>query len=45
MVELLLANNAEINAKDNKGNTPLHYAASYGTNDKVELLRQHSGHE
>lgn len=45
MVTLLLANGAEINAKDTKGWTPLHYAQSQGITDVAELLRQHGGHE
>jgi ankyrin repeat protein len=44
-VELLLANQADVNAKDKGGWTPLHSAAAYGTKDMVELLRQHGGHE
>ena len=45
MVELLLANKAEVNAKDIGGLTPLYWAAEKGHKDVVELLRQHRGHE
>jgi ankyrin repeat protein len=45
MVELLLANKADINAKNNKGETPLRVAADKGKQNLVELLRQHGGHE
>jgi len=45
VVELLLANKADVNAKDNSGKTPLHIAVSKGHKDVVELLRQHGGHE
>jgi len=45
MAELLLANKADVNAKDNKGYTPLYYAADKGHKDVVDLLRQHGGHE
>jgi ankyrin repeat protein len=45
VVELLLINNAEVNAKDNNGRTPLYYAAAKGTEAVAELLRQHGGHE
>jgi len=38
MVELLLANKAEVNAKDNGGRTPLHSAAESGHKDAVGLL-------
>ena len=38
VVELLLANKAEVNAKANDGGTPLHAAASGGNKDVVELL-------
>jgi ankyrin repeat protein len=37
IVELLLANKAEVNARDNLGYTPLHLAACWGK-DVVELL-------
>jgi ankyrin repeat protein len=49
IVELLLDNKAEVNACDNKGETPLHCAeiasANADNKDVVELLRQHGGHE
>ncbi len=35
---LLLANQADVNAKANNGQTPLHLAALYGFNDVVALL-------
>jgi len=38
MVELLLANKANINARDKLGQTPLHIAAYYGNQDMVKLL-------
>ena len=38
VVELLLANKAEVNATGNDGDAPLHYAAGKGHNDVVELL-------
>jgi ankyrin repeat protein len=38
VAELLLANKAEINARDRSGQTPLHYAAQYGQNTMAELL-------
>jgi ankyrin repeat protein len=43
--ELLLVSKAEVNAKNEDGNTPLHEAVFKGYKDVVELLRQHSGHE
>ncbi|MGA2632301.1 MAG: ankyrin repeat domain-containing protein, partial [Terriglobia bacterium] len=45
VVELLLANGADVNAKDNQGETPLHWAVVNGNKDFAELLRQHGGHE
>ena len=38
MAELLLANKAEVNAKDNRRWTPLHWAAAQGHKDVAELL-------
>jgi len=35
---LLLASKAEVNAKDNSGQTPLHLAAGMGHKDVTELL-------
>ena len=37
-VEVLLEHNAQLEACDGKGNTPLHYAAGYGRGDIVKLL-------
>ena len=45
VAELLLANKAEVNAKDNNGETPLHEAVDKGHKDVAGLLRQHGGHE
>lgn len=39
--ESLLAHDADINAKDNKGGTLLHYAAGQGYMDVAELLLSH----
>ena len=38
VAELLLANKAEVNAKDDDGHTPLHAAAFNGRRDVAELL-------
>jgi ankyrin repeat protein len=43
--ELLLASKADVNVKNNKGETALRHAARNGYEDVVELLRQHGGHE
>ena len=45
VAELLLANGADVNAKDNGSTTPLQLAVVNGRQDMVELLRQHGGHE
>jgi ankyrin repeat protein len=45
LVELLLANGAEVNAKDGVGWTPMHAAAEHGQDGIAELLRQHGGHK
>ena len=45
VVELLLANQAEVNAKNKEGATPLRLAEDSGHKDVAELLRQHGGHE
>jgi len=36
--EMLIANKAEVNARDNNGCTPLQYAAKYASNDCLKLL-------
>lgn len=41
VAEGLLANKAEVNAKNNKGETPLHLAIVDGEQNMVGLLRQH----
>ncbi|MGP8235030.1 MAG: ankyrin repeat domain-containing protein [Limisphaerales bacterium] len=45
VAELLLANKAEVNARDGNGWTPLHTAVSCGNKEVAELLRQHNGQE
>ena len=45
VAELLLANQAEVNARDNDGYTPLHTAEDRAQADVAKLLRQHGGHE
>eukprot|EP00041_Stephanoeca_diplocostata_P002314 m.25406 g.25406 ORF g.25406 m.25406 type:complete len:194 (+) comp13182_c1_seq3:103-684(+) len=42
IAELLLSNNANINAKDEYGETPLHFAASNGHKTTVRLLLCHN---
>ena len=41
LVELFLANKADINAKDNGGLTPLAWAVQQKHNDVADFLRQH----
>ena len=38
VAELLVAKKAEVNAKDDKGDTPLHSAAKYDHKDVAEFL-------
>jgi ankyrin repeat protein len=46
VVELLLANRADVEAKTIMGMTPLDIAILFGNcKDILELLRQHGGHE
>jgi ankyrin repeat protein len=40
---LLLANKADVNAKDNKGNTPLYFAVEHDYTNVADLLRQRGG--
>jgi ankyrin repeat protein len=42
-VELLISKNADINARDNKGKTPLDWAATWGLKETADLLRKHGG--
>jgi hypothetical protein len=43
VAELLLANKANVNAKDSGGKTPMHAAVDNGHTDVVELLLKHGG--
>ena len=43
VMALLLANKAEVNAKNNDGEIPLHGAATNGHKDMAEILVQHGG--
>jgi len=43
VAELLIANNAQINAKDGNGFTPFRCATKAGHQDTVDMLRNHGG--
>ena len=45
VVQLLLANKADVNARDNLGRTTVQLVKEDGDKDVVELLRRHGGHE
>jgi ankyrin repeat protein len=42
---LLIANRANVNAKDGKGETPLQLAVSSGSHEVEQLLLKNGGHE
>jgi ankyrin repeat protein len=44
VAELLLTNQADVNATNNSGDIPLRLAAAKYHQDLVELLWQHGGH-
>ena len=41
IVNLLLRNSANVNARDSFGRTPLHYASELGQDDSIEMLLSH----
>ena len=43
IVELLIANDADVNAKDNEGKTPLYFAELTRHKAIADLLRKHGG--
>jgi ankyrin repeat protein len=43
MAELLLSKGANVNAKTDKGHTPLHFAMEKNHKDVAKLLLQHGG--
>jgi ankyrin repeat protein len=42
---LLIANGADVNAKNDDGETPLYVATVYGKKEVADLLRKHGGQE
>jgi ankyrin repeat protein len=45
VAELMLTHKADVNARTNKGTTPLRVALLQGHKEMVDLLREHGGHE
>ena len=43
VIELLIENGADVNAKDEDGGTPLLYATLSGHKEIADLLRKHGG--
>ena len=43
VVELLIANGADVNAKNRNGDTPLDYAITFKRTELADLLRKHGG--
>ncbi|MDP7135593.1 MAG: ankyrin repeat domain-containing protein, partial [Planctomycetota bacterium] len=43
VVELLIANGADVNAKDDNGETSLNWAIFKGKTETADLLRKHGG--
>ena len=45
VVAVLLANGADVNARDGLGHSPFYIAKIYDLRDLMELLRRYGGHE
>ena len=43
IVELLIANGADVNAKDEDGETPVDFAITFNQTQTADLLRKHGG--
>jgi ankyrin repeat protein len=43
VVELLIANGADVNAKNRNGDTPLDYAITFKRTELADLFRKHGG--